>query len=167
MKCEDIEKYLNSDACELDEILKHVEICPACAEKYSADIELESALRRLSLKSETVDIAENLKSILYHRYRQQSRLRLVRKLVWITALLSAAMLLIINFHTILKWLNYGYDLYLSELPALEIIGSSDIGRLAEKAESSRYYGYFVISLLAFWFGISAYLWREFKEIISS
>ena len=166
MRCEDIEKYLNSDNGDLDEVLKHLDICPACAEKYFADIELESALRRLSLTSETVDITDNLKSTLYYRYRQQSRLRLIRKWVWITISFTVTLLLIISLPAIIEWLNRGYNSFINELAALKFADSLNIGQLAEKAESSRYYGYVVFLVLAFFVGISAYLWREYKEIIS-
>jgi len=166
MRCEDIERILNSDTGDLDGVLKHLEICPACAEKYSADMGLEAALSRLSLASETIDITGNLKSILYHRYKQQSQLRLIRKWIWITASFISTMLLIISLPTIIEWLNYGYGSFINELAALKLIDSVNIGQLAEKAESSRYYGYVVFLVLTFFIGTSTYLWREFKEIIS-
>ena len=74
--------------------------------------------------------------------------------------------MVINLPAIIEWLNYGYDIFISKLPALNLADGVNFRQLAAKAESSRYYEYFVIFVLAFLVGISAYLWREFKEIVN-
>ena len=166
MRCEDISKNLNSDTGDLDGVLKHLEICPACAEKYAADMELETALRNLSLTSETVDVTENLKLALYQHYRRQSIYSLVRKWVWIAASVATAFLLFISLPTIIEWLNYGFLSFMNVLKTIEFSNNINLRQLADKAESSKYYGYILISVFGFFIGISACLWREIKELIA-
>jgi hypothetical protein len=166
MRCEDIDRNLNSETGDIDEVFKHLEICPTCAQKYAAELGLETALRQLSLTAETVDISENLKSTLYNRYEQQYRFRLIRKWTWLAASLAAVMLLIINLPAIIEWFNHGYNLFINELSALKFADNINLGQLADKAQSSRYYEYFVIFVLFIFVGVSACLWREVKEIFS-
>jgi len=166
MRCEDIDNNLNSDAGDLDGILKHLEICPVCAEKYAADLELETALRQISLAAETVDITDSLKANLYQRYKQQSLLRNIRKWVWVAASLAAVMIIVIGLPLIVEWLKYGYFSFINILPALEAANDINLNQLADEVESSKYYGYIIISVLGFFIGISACLWREIKELIA-
>ena len=65
MRCEDIEKALNSDTGDLEAIAKHLKICRGCAEKFAADLELETALVQLAVEHESIDITENLQTTLY------------------------------------------------------------------------------------------------------
>ncbi|MCP4581367.1 MAG: hypothetical protein GY839_07090 [candidate division Zixibacteria bacterium] len=166
MNCDNIEKVLFSDTGDLESVVNHLDNCPSCAERYSADLEMELALRQLALEPGTVDITDDLKATIYQPHRRLSRLSLIQKWVWIATSLVAAMVIAINLPSIIEWLQFGYNGLIAAMPALKIASATDVEKYANEVESSSYYSYIVMIVLVSVVGISTYLWREFKEMVS-
>lgn len=165
MKCEDIERAFDDMTVELGEVFDHLNSCPSCARKYRTDLEIESALRKLAIKEESIDITEELGKRLLYRKKSLIILSVAQRWIWLSVTAVFFVFIFINFASILDGLNSAY-FYLADLmQSFNFSGEINLNRLAEAVKSSKYFEQSLIIIAMAAAMIAAYLWREFKEII--
>ena len=167
MNCDDVNKAFNSDSIDLERVKRHLETCPECAQQYSSDLELETALLGLALHKSPVNIADEVGRKLAIDNRRRSRLNYIRKWTWITASLAVLLLLVATLPAFVDWLNTVDDSSSATLSELSKSFFAYGGKFQASIESSRYYLHFCYLMIITLGGVIAYLWREFDGIIGS
>lgn len=165
MKCADVLEILHGDKGDLEAVARHIKNCPACAERYGRDLELEMALKNLAQEVEPVDIINQVSDALYLRQKRQARFSLARRWVWIFTGLAIVTFLVVTipFWTGLFKEIYGY--FYSAVDALDKYVGTFAEDLISSEDFSRNFTSFLYLLAAVVAGILVYLWREFKGII--
>jgi predicted anti-sigma-YlaC factor YlaD len=152
MKCDDVEKALKGDSGDLDAVKHHLENCPECSRKYRQDLELEVALRNLSLMKETVDITDKVREAIRLIDRRRNTMVRKKKWVWVTTSVIAAALLIVSIPFLAGWLSAAFSL----------INNFEFGPVYDFEASPSQYVHFFYLMIAVVVWVFWYLWRVAK-----
>lgn len=165
MKCDDIKKALNSDTYNLEAIEHHLETCPECAKKYADDLKIENALRNLTVETVPVNITDEISDKLSLVNQKRSRLKFIRKWVWISASISGLMLIWLVMPVISGWFAEAFDMFASSISMFSGLISIDINNEIAFIQSSKYYNNIVYLIIISAVMIAVHIWREFKAVI--
>lgn len=149
MECDDVEKALKGDTGDLEAVRHHLKGCPECSRKYKSDLELEIALRGLSLEKETADITTEVRESIRLIDRRRNALARKKKWIWVTTSVIVAGLLVISMPFLAGWFSAVFGL----------ISNFEFGPVYDFEVSPSQYIHFFYVIIAVLVWVFWNLWR--------
>lgn len=165
MNCDYVRKFINDDKVDLKAISDHLRTCDKCREEYGADIDLELALRELSLEAGTVDITRDIQALISTAKSSKSKYVLRKRLVWIAAGVISILLLFAGWPNLISW---GKELVSRADSLLPAVKNLNIGEWESRLQAFKTVENVKMAMAvagAVLLALLTYLWRELKQIV--